>query len=80
MPVERRRYVLRYRGAGPKPAADVDAARRLPGVTVVDDSAAKMLLVECEGEPATRLAEALPEWVVAPEQTYAVPDTREGLH
>ena len=78
--MERRRYVLRYRGTGPKPAADVESARRLAGITVVDESAAKMLLVECDEAEAAGLAEALPNWVIAPERTFDVPDTRKRPH
>lgn len=75
----RRRFVLRYRGSGPKPAADVDSARRLAGVTVVDESGAKMLLVECDEDVVGELAERLPEWIIGPEQSYTVPDTRKGV-
>ncbi len=75
----RARYVLRYRGEGTKPAADVEAVDRFAGVTVVDESASKMLLVECDGEVAAELAETLPEWVIALEQTFTVPDTRKGV-
>lgn len=78
--MERRRYVLRYRGAGAKPAADVETTRRLAGVTVVDESAPKMLLVECDEGMAAGLADTLPDWVVAPEQTFDVPDTRKRAH
>lgn len=75
----RARYVLRYRGEGTKPAADVESVGRLAGVTVVDESASKMLLVECDGEVAAELTETLPEWVIAPEQTFTIPDTRKGV-
>lgn len=75
--MERRRYVLRYRGQGAKPSADVEHVRHLAGITVLDESSSKMVLVECDEESTTALAEALPDWVVAPEQTFDVPDTRK---
>ncbi|MGI9121120.1 MAG: hypothetical protein ACR2G7_13545 [Acidimicrobiales bacterium] len=75
--MDRRRFILRYRGSGPKPAADVERVRSLRGVTVLDDSAARMLLIECDERPPTEVAETLTDWVVAPEQTFAVPDTRK---
>ena len=78
--MDRRRYVLRYRGAGSKPAADVQAARHLAGITVVDESAPKMLLVECDEGMAAGLAETLPDWVIAPERTFDVPDTRKRVN
>jgi hypothetical protein len=49
------------------------------GITVVDESAAKMLLIEGDEELVVGLAETLPDWVVAPEQTFPVPDTRKGV-
>ncbi len=75
--MDRRRFILRYRGSGLKPDADVERVRRLPGVTVLDESAAKMLLVECDDWPSSEAAEMLTDWVVAPEQTFTLPDTRK---
>lgn len=73
-----RRYVLRYRPAGTKPAADVERIRHLGGVRVIDESA-KMLLVECEEKSPAALAEILPDWLVAPEQTMSLPKSpRKG--
>lgn len=76
--MDKARFILRYRGDGSKPAADVDQVRRLPGTVVVNDSS-RMLLVESDPEPLRRLVESLPQWVMAPEQTYAVPDTRKKV-
>lgn len=72
------RFVLRYRGEGAIPEADVARVRSLPGATVVD-STPRMLVVEAEPEPLRRLADSLPRWVVGQEQTYAVPDTRKTV-
>jgi hypothetical protein len=38
-----------------------------------------MLLIECDEELVIGLAETLPHWVVAPERTFPVPDTRKGV-
>lgn len=70
------RFVLRYRGEGATPEADVDRVRELDDATVVDSSS-RMLLVDSHAEPLRRLVDTLPDWVMASEQTYAVPDTRE---
>ena len=75
-----RRYVLRYRPPGARPEADVERIRHLRGVTVIDDSAPRMLLIECSDEPPPGLAETLPDWVLAPGQTLSVPDTRRQAH
>ena len=72
------RYVVRFKGRGLKPLADVEQVRRLPGVTVIDESS-RMLLIEGDDDAVTILAEALPGWVVAPEKTYPLPDTRKRL-
>lgn len=72
------RFVLRYRGEGPKPDEDVAKVRELAG-TVVVDSSSRMLLVESEPEPLRRLVDDLPDWVMDVERTYQVPDTRKKI-
>jgi hypothetical protein len=57
----------------------VERARRLDGVTVLDESGPKMLLVECEEDAPPELAEMLPDWVIAPEQMFDVPDVRKRV-
>lgn len=72
----RARFVLRYRGEGASPPADVSRVAALPGAVVVD-ATARMLLVESEPDELRALVDALPGWVLSPEQRYAVPDTRK---
>ena len=72
------RFVLRYRGEGPKPDDDVAKVRELAG-TVVVDSSSRMLLVESEPEPLRHLVDGLPDWVLDVERTYEVPDTRKKV-
>ena len=71
----RSRFVLRYQGEGPVPAADIAQLSGLSDAVVVDASP-RMLLVDCDPEPLEALVDALADWVMAPEQHYAVPDTR----
>lgn len=71
------RFVLRYRGEGAKPAADVARVQELADNVV--DSTARMLLVESDDEPLRALVDSLPDWVMAPEQTFTVPDTRKSV-
>jgi len=73
------RFVLRYRGDGVKPEADVERVRALTDAVIVDESSSRMLLVESPAEPLRDLVESLPDWVMAPERTYAVPDTRQRV-
>jgi len=73
------RFVLRYRGEGGKPEADVERVRALADTVIVDDSSSRMLLVESHDGPLRDLVDSLPDWVMAPEQTYAVPDTQKKV-
>jgi hypothetical protein len=72
------RFILRYRGQGPGPDDDVARVRELEDAVVVDTSP-RMLLVESEPKPLRELVDALPDWVMGPERTYAVPDTRKKV-
>jgi hypothetical protein len=72
------RFVLRYRGEGDKPEADVARVRGLAGAVVVGSSA-RMLVVESDTDSLNELVDGLPDWVMAPEQPYEVPDTRKRL-
>jgi len=72
------RFVLRYRGNGSKPEVDVGRVRALAD-TVVVDSSARMLLVEAPPDSLSELVASLTDWVMAPEQTLAVPDTRQRV-
>ena len=74
----RTRFVLRYRGEGARPDADVDRVRELADAVVVDSSP-RMLLVESEPEALQDLVDALPDWVMGPDRTYQVPDTRKRI-
>ncbi|MGI9022996.1 MAG: hypothetical protein ACR2HV_07160 [Acidimicrobiales bacterium] len=72
------RFVLRYGGEGAKPGADVARLRQVVD-TVIDDSSPRMLLVASEEEPLRAVMESLPEWVMAPEQAFIVPDTQKKV-
>jgi hypothetical protein len=72
------RFVLRYRGEGAPPDADVARVRDLAG-TVVVGSSDRMLLVESDGRSLAELVDGLAGWVMAPERSYAVPDTRKKV-
>jgi hypothetical protein len=69
------RFVLRYRGRGATPAADVARVAELPSAVVVD-ATPKMLLVESDADALQALVDSLPDWVMAPEQHLPLPDTR----
>jgi hypothetical protein len=75
----RNRFVLRYRGDGTKPDADVALVQELTDAVVLDDSSSRMLLVEAEPEPLRDLVQGLPDWVMGPDVAYQVPDTRKKV-
>lgn len=70
------RFVLRYRGEGGPPDADVARVAALPDAVVVNASP-RMLLVESDPEALETLVASLPGWVMAPEQGFPLPDTRK---
>ena len=69
--------MLRYRGEGSKPEADVAKVRQL--VDAVVNSSSRMLVVEAEPEPLRELVDGLAEWVMGPDLQYEVPDTRKKI-
>ncbi len=68
------RFILRYRGVGPKPAEDVERIRCFPHLYVLDDSSPRMLLVEGSPDDLQTLVGSLRDWMVSKEQTYRLPD------
>jgi hypothetical protein len=69
------RFIIRYRGRGPKPADVVEKIRDLSSVSIVDASD-KMLLVEAPEESLKQLLGQSKEWLIAPEQSYEIPEKR----
>jgi hypothetical protein len=76
--VPKPRFILRYRGDGEIPQADAARVHGLDDAVVVGESP-RMLLVESEPEPLRALVESLPDWMMAPEQQYGVPDARKQV-
>jgi hypothetical protein len=69
------RYVLRYRGSGPAPAAELDRVRSDARVRIVDE-APRMFLVEASDADAESLRSELGGWLISEEQFYAHADPR----
>ncbi len=72
------RYILRYRGKGPKPAADTQRIRTLRETKVIDDGP-RMLLVEAPEAVLRELMESLPDWVMTAERMMGIPDPHPKL-
>jgi hypothetical protein len=69
------RFVVRFRGSGPKPPDVAERIRALPGAEVLDDSS-RMLLVEAPEEKRLRAVLSPSLWVISPERTYEIPTPR----
>jgi hypothetical protein len=70
------RFIIRYVGAGPRPASDVEHIRAAEELTVIDDSSSRMLLVEASEERVREVVGSMPGWIWSPERTYRLPDPR----
>lgn len=57
------KYIIRYRGSGPKPLAMLDLIRAHPSTRILDEESPRMLLVEGP-ESLTKLFEGKPNWSV----------------
>jgi len=73
------RFILRFRGTGPKPAEDIERIHALPQATVLDDSSPRMLLVEAPEAELKALIDLMPGWVMTPERMIPLPDPRPKL-
>jgi hypothetical protein len=69
------RFIVRYRGKGPAPAAAVERAGCAPGMRVVDQTA-RTLLVEGTPEAVQAVFAGNDEWLVTAERLYEIPDPR----
>jgi hypothetical protein len=70
------RFILRFRGPGAKPAADVTRVKECAGVTVLDDTMPRMLLVEGAKTKVVQLADRLEGWVISEERAVQLPNPR----
>jgi hypothetical protein len=73
------RFILRFTGRGTPSDADLARVRSAPGITVVDDSSPRMLLIQASPQAVSRLAKALPDWVHTSEQMIPLPETRPSV-
>jgi hypothetical protein len=68
------RFILRYRGPGSAPEADVLRIRTSP-LQIIDESP-RMVLVEGEGLALSKLLSQLDRWVSSVDHDVALPDPR----
>ena len=74
-----KRYVLRFRGPGTKPAPDMARLRSCAGVKVIDDTSSRMVLVESQPETIDSLKNQMTDWLIVEENFTPLPDTRAKL-
>ena len=70
------RFILRYTGQGAAPAADLRQIRALSGMEVLDDSLARMVLVQAPSEVVDQFVKVSPNWISTAERMVPLPDTR----
>ena len=70
------RFILRFTGKGNAPDADLELLRASPQVKIVDDSSARMLLVEGIESDVRPLVEKMGGWILVPETFTKRPDPR----
>lgn len=72
------RFILRYRGKGPRPAGVAEMIRSLPDATIIDDSGRMILVDAPEGalRGAVEQMASSAEWLIAPERVYSAPEPR----
>jgi hypothetical protein len=73
-----RKFILRYRGAGPAPRRDVETFRKAPETRLLDESA-RMLLVEGDAEKLQAIVRGLRSWSMSEESWVPLPDPRESV-
>lgn len=73
------RYVLLCRHADPHPD-DLDRITRAPGITVLDHTVKRAMLVEASEDAVADLRSQLKDWIVTEEVAYPRPGpAREAL-
>jgi hypothetical protein len=70
------KFILRFRGPGAMPEPDVARVKACAGVTVLDESMPRMLLVEGAKSKVVQLADRLEGWVMSEERTVQLPSPR----
>ncbi len=70
------RFILRFRGPGPPSEDDLRRIRSAAGVTVIDDTSRRMVLVDGAADEVKKLREKLPGWLFAEERQVPLPDVR----
>ena len=73
------RFILRYQGKGPKPQQSIGQIRSLDNIAIIDDSSARMILVDAPEDELKALVDSMPDWIMSQERTYQLPDPRPRL-
>jgi len=74
------RFILRFKGKGPKLAEDVQRFRVLRNTSVLDDSSSRMILVEAPDAELRELVDTMPGWIISKEKMIPLPDQRPKIN
>ena len=69
------KFIVRYVGAGSRPAADVERIRAAPALKVIDDTS-RMMLVEASEARLREVMGSMSGWTWSPERSIRLPDPR----
>ncbi len=72
------RFVVRFRGQGKRPQDAVDRVQRIEGASILEDSD-RMMLVDASEQALQRALTPETDWIITPEVTYPMPDTRKRV-
>jgi hypothetical protein len=73
------RFILRYGGSGSAQPEAVGRIRSLPNTSILDSSSDRMMLVDGPEEHLRAALNNMPGWIMVPEQTVPLPDTRKKI-
>lgn len=71
-------WILRYRAGGQPPTGDLDTVARDPKVRLVDQTGARLALIDAPADEVARLQALLPGWRIEREREFELPDTWPG--
>jgi hypothetical protein len=72
-------FILRFRDSGVIRAEDVQRIRSLPKVTILDEASERMILVDGPEADLRAAVQQMPGWIIVPEQTIPLPDSRKKV-
>jgi|GEM_PF-3957499 len=82
------RYIFRFHPSqdthahcnGCTPEEELTQAIKETEATVIDKASNQMMLVEADASDVAELRQSLPNWIITPERSVPLPDTRKKVN